>query len=270
MNIVSPPTHHGPLDHPQFDLTAPDAMARVIHTVQTHQLHAVINCAAWTDVDGAETDQARAARLNDTTVGDLAKACAETGATLVHYSTDYVFAGQSSRPYRTDDPIDPINVYGQTKAAGERHLFNTPDLDYRLIRTSWLYAPWGKNFVRTMLHLTSQKNHLRVVDDQLGRPTSAEHLAKASLALLGQGASGTYHVTDGGECTWCELTRFIVEQSGGSCEVQPCATDEFPRPARRPAYSVLDISGTEKLLGPVPHWRQNVAAVLEQLEVAGI
>lgn len=260
--------HYQALDYPDFDLTAENAPGMLTRTLHDHQLNTLVNCAAWTDVDAAETHEPDAAKINDAAVATLAKVCADTAATLVHYSTDYVFPGDSPRPYRVDDPIAPINAYGRTKATGEQHLLTTPDLDYRLIRTSWLYAPWGGNFVRTMLRLTAERDTLRVVDDQRGRPTSAQHLAAASLALIEQAPAGVYHVTDSGQCTWYELTRFIAEQSGAACHVQPCTTAEFPRPAKRPANSVLDITQTERILGPMPHWHDNVAAVLKQLETA--
>jgi len=225
----------------------------------------VVNCAAWTDVDGAEAREAEATAINGEAVGRVARGCAEHGTTLVHYSTDYVFNGQASEPYTVDAPIEPLNAYGRSKAAGEAAIAAS-GCRHLTVRTSWLYAPWGKNFVRTMANLCRTKDELRVVNDQRGRPTSAEHLASATLGLLRAGVDGFAHVTDGGACTWfgfaSEINRLAA---GGRCDVKPCTSDEFPRPAPRPTYSVLDLSGTEAAIGPMPDWKQNLAGVIDRL-----
>lgn len=258
-------TAHG-IDHtaaelPGFDLLDADAVRAAVpgHT------HAV-NCAGWTDVDGAEADEKGATRLNGHAIGPLAEACRDAGAHLVHYSTDYVFAGDATEPYPTDAPRAPISAYGRSKAVGEE-LLEASDASWTLIRTSWLYAPWGRNFVRTIAKLCREQASLRVVDDQRGRPTSAEHLARASLALLARGAAGAWHVTDGGDATWFDFACEIARLAGSPCEVSPCATESYPRPAARPAYSVLDLSLTERELGPMPGWRSNLADVLRRLPV---
>lgn len=252
--------YHG-VDLPDVDA----AEAGQVADLFTQPWSAVINCAAFTNVDGAEANEAAALRGNATAPKLLAQACARAGIPLLHFSTDYVFSGQASTPYLADAPMQPLGAYGRTKAAGEdairavggRHL---------IVRTSWLYAPWANNFVRTMAKLTRDKPSLKVVNDQRGRPTSAEHLAKTALALLDRNTSGTFHVTDGGECTWYELTVAIGQMLGRTCAIQPCTTAEFPRPAPRPAYSVLDLSKTQALLGPMPDWRDNLASVLSRLE----
>lgn len=225
----------------------------------------VINCAAYTNVDAAETDEAAAMRVNGEGVGALAERCGQTGTLLVHYGTDYVFNGRADRPYRIDDPIQPLNAYGRSKALGER-LIRESGCRHLILRTSWLYAPWGRNFVRTMAKLAREREELRVVDDQRGRPTSCEHLARVSLDLVQRGASGTLHVTDGGECTWYGFTREIVRLIGAPCRVTPCTTAEFPRPAPRPAYSVLDLSAAEVIVGPMRDWRANLGDVIRRLE----
>lgn len=228
----------------------------------------VINCAAWTDVDGAEADEPAAARLNGGAVGDVAAACLRHGATLVHYSTDYVFDGRGTRPYPVDAPINPVNAYGRSKAIGE-HLISEArrdGLSAMILRTSWLYAPWGKNFVRTIARAARERNTLRVVNDQRGRPTSSEHLAEATLAMLDAGARGVFHVTDGGEATWFDFAARIAATANPACRVEPCTTAEFPRPAARPAYSVLDLSRTEALIGARPQWRERLSGVLARLE----
>ncbi|MEX0884891.1 MAG: dTDP-4-dehydrorhamnose reductase [Phycisphaeraceae bacterium] len=260
-------SHHGiGYDAPprgELDLTAP----RSIHEAITPGTAAVINCGAFTDVDGCEARPTEAILANAVGPGNLAQRCAAIGGLLVHYSTDYVFSGRASEPYAASAPRDPVNVYGQSKALGEARVEEAGG-EHLIIRTSWLYAPWGRNFVRTMARLCQEKPALNVVDDQRGRPTSAEHLARATLELIGHRTRGIHHVTDGGECTWCELTRQIAARLNPDCAVSPCTTEAFPRPARRPAYSVLDVSDTERVIGAMPHWRDNLASVLDRLEEA--
>ena len=227
----------------------------------------VINCGAWTAVDEAEAHEAEATAINGTAAGALAERCREVGATLIHYSTDYVFDGSASEPYQVEEPHNPVNAYGRSKALGEA-LLQASGADFLLIRTSWLYAPWGKNFVLTMKELTKNRERITVVDDQRGRPTEASHLARTSLALLERGCRGIYHVTDGGECSWFELARLVASIANPRCTVEPCSSDAFPRPAKRPAYSVLDISGTESLVGTMPDWQTHVRQLLDSLESA--
>ena len=243
---------------PEFDLTRPES-------IDLHGADVVINCAAYTDVDGAENDEAGANAVNGDGVKALAEQCAKTGALLVHYSTDYVFRGQASAPYPCDAPRAPLNAYGRSKALGEEAI-EASGCKHLIVRTSWLYAPWGKNFVLTMRSLGKSRDKLSVVDDQRGRPTSCRHLAKTTLAMLRQGASGMHHITDGGECTWYDLASHVVAQSNPNCEVSPCSSDAFPRPAPRPSYSVLDLSRTEALVGAMPAWQDNVDAALRDAE----
>jgi len=248
-------------DRDDLDITDRDA----VNAKLTDDHAVVVNCAAYTDVDGAEAHEAEAMKLNADAVALLAERCRAIDALLVHYSTDYVFDGQANEPYPVDHPRDPVNAYGRTKLAGEQAL-EASGARYLLIRTSWLYAPWAKNFVRTMVRLGGERDRLRVVNDQRGRPTSAEHLADVSLKLADAGQTGTFHVTDGGECTWFEFAAAIVGATNPDCRVEPCTTDEFPTPAERPAYSVLDLSKTEAALGPMPMWRNNLTDVLSKLE----
>jgi dTDP-4-dehydrorhamnose reductase len=241
----------------ELDVTNPAQVQAIDNRYAT-----LVNCSAWTDVDGAETHFEEARELNAEAVDHLAERARHIGAKLVHYSTDYVFRGDADQPYRVDEPRQPINAYGQSKAEGEQRLEQS-GADYLLIRTSWLYAPWGKNFVTTMARLMGERDRLRVVNDQNGRPTSAQHLAAATWQLLGQHASGTWHVTDGGQCSWFDLGGAIAEQLEVEADVEPCGSDEFPRPAKRPGYSVLDIDRTEAAIGPMPDWRENLQHVLE-------
>jgi dTDP-4-dehydrorhamnose reductase len=242
---------------PALDLTDPNTLERFIQP----RFRVVINCAAYTDVDGAETREADADAVNAVGVANLAARCRAVSATLLHYSTDYVFDGQATRPYPVDEPRKPQNAYGRSKARGEERLEQS-GCAHLLIRTSWLYAPWGKNFVDTIARMGAEKPQLRVVNDQRGRPASAQYLAERSLALLEKGARGPFHVTDGGECTWFEFAQAIVRGTGGGAKVEPCTAAEFARPAVRPAYSVLDLSRTEALIGPSRSWQENLADVL--------
>jgi dTDP-4-dehydrorhamnose reductase len=249
-----------------FDLPGFDAAdAAQVAAIFEKPWSAIINCAAFTNVDGAEANEEAAMRGNATAPRVLAEACKRAGIPLLHFSTDYVFAGNAERPYPVDAPMQPLGAYGRTKAAGEDAI-RASGASHVIARTSWLYAPWANNFVRTMAKLTRDKPSLKVVHDQRGRPTSAEHLAKTALALLDRGATSTFHVTDGGECSWYEFTVAIAEKLGRTCAITPCTTAEFPRPAPRPAYSVLDLTQTEALLGPMPDWRENLAGVLARLE----
>jgi dTDP-4-dehydrorhamnose reductase len=249
------------LDLPELDIADPTQVQAVVEG----GYRAVINCAAFTNVDAAETDEPAALRANGEGPRVVALACAARRVPLVHFSTDYVFAGDGARPYPVDAALSPQNAYGRTKAAGEIAIRES-GAEHLILRTSWLYAPWANNFVRTIAKLSKERDSLKVVDDQRGRPTSAEHLARVSLALLDANARGIFHVTDGGECSWYELALEIARLAGSSCAIAPCTTAEFPRPAQRPAYSVLDLAPTERIVGPMPDWRDNLADVMARLE----
>lgn len=245
----------------RLDITDRTAVERVI---SSGPWSAVINAAAWTNVDAAEADEPGATLVNGLGVEHLRDACYDADALLVTFGTDYVFSGNATRPYRVDEPLAPVNAYGRSKAAGERALANY--LEFLHVRTSWLYAPWGNNFVRTIARRLGEAPVVHVVNDQRGRPTSAEHLARTTLALLSRHARGIVHATDGGSCTWFDLACQIARLIGAATPVEPCATKDFPRPARRPAYSVLEISQTEAIVGPMPDWRANLADVVTRLE----
>jgi dTDP-4-dehydrorhamnose reductase len=245
----------------QLDLADRNSIEREV----TRGIDVVVNCAAWTDVDGAEAHEDEATRLNGEAVGWLAERCREVNTTLVHYSTDYVFNGQAVAPYQTTHELDPVNAYGRSKASGERAIIDS-GCRHLIVRSSWLYAPWGKNFVLQIAKLARERDSLRVVDDQRGRPTSAEPLAAASLALAETGARGIFHVTDLGECSWYEFASVIAAQVNPDCQVAPCTSAEYPRPAVRPRYSVLDLDQTEALIGRLSSWQDNLRQVLARLE----
>jgi dTDP-4-dehydrorhamnose reductase len=247
----------------QLDIT--DASAVGARLAQRYSW--VINCVAYTAVDAAEQHENDAFEVNCAAVDNLARAAAVVGSRVVHYSTDYVFSGTADTPYSVDAPIAPINAYGRSKAGGELALFRAGGKPL-LIRTSWVYGPWGSNFVLTMKRLLREKPVLSVVNDQRGRPTSIFSLVTGTWGLMQNEASGAYHLTDGGECTWYDLTHEIQKILGTGCDIKPCSSAEFPRPAKRPAYSVLDLSRTEALLGPLPGWHGPLQHVLSMADDA--
>lgn len=248
---------HTPAHRPEFDLSDPASITRSVDG----PYDLVVNAAAWTDVDGAESDEDGANQANAHAVELIAQRCKQLGAMLITYSTDYVFDGCASTPYPIDAPIDPINAYGRSKALGESLLRSVSD-NHILIRTSWVHAPWGKNFVLTMRSLTTSRDEISVVDDQHGRPTNAVSLTTGSLDLYTHGALGTWHLTDAGECTWHTLATEIRDVLDAPCRVHACSSDAFPRPAKRPMYSTLDITPTVSLIGDRPDWKRGVARSL--------
>ncbi|MEU1646171.1 dTDP-4-dehydrorhamnose reductase [Micromonospora zamorensis] len=240
----------------ELDVTDPIA---VRDAVADHDI--VINTAAWTNVDGAEADEAAATAVNGTGVANLAAACAATGARLIQVSTDYVLAGDAQTPYPEDAPTAPVNAYGRGKLVGEHAVARLlPDAGY-VVRTAWLYGAHGTNFVATMLRLATQREHLDVVDDQHGQPTWSFTLAErlvtlADAALDGQAAPGVYHGTCSGQTTWYGLARAAFMLAGLDPDrIRPTTSDRYPRPAPRPAYSVLGHSRWATAgLPPLPDW----------------
>ena len=245
----------------EIDITDDQAVRQL---VARERPAVVINATGYTDVDGAEAEPQAADQVNRIGPGHLARSCREAGALLVHYSTDYVFDGRSDRPYRPDDAPNPVNAYGRSKLAGEREI-TAAGCRHLIIRTSWLFAPHCRNFVRTIHELAAKRPTLDVVDDQLARPTYAPDLAWMTLQLLDHGAEGTVHAANDGQCTWFELASAIVELSGLSCRVRPCTTADMPRPAARPRYSVLDLDSTAALVGKPRHWKEALADCLERM-----
>ena len=227
----------------------------------------VLNAAGFTDVDGAESEPAEAMRVNQLGPLNLARTCLENDALLVHYSTDYVFNGVASSAYRVDDLPSPLSMYGLSKLAGE-HAIRDVGCNHLIIRSSWLFAPHSRNFVRTILDLASHRSSLQVVADQIGRPTSSEDLAGMTLGLLDAGAKGTFHAANRGRCTWHEFAREIVALAECDCRIEPCKTGDHPRPARRPRFSVLDLSAAIRLIGKPRHWKTALHDCVEALQVA--
>jgi dTDP-4-dehydrorhamnose reductase len=245
------------------DLDVCDAAA-VRDAVAGHDV--VVNAAAWTDVDGAETAYEEALAVNGFAAGIVAAACADTGARMIHLSTDYVFAGVASAPYREDAPTDPINAYGRSKLAGEQAVLAAGGT---VVRTAWLYGAHGPNFVATMLRLAATRDTVDVVDDQRGQPTWSGALAArlVDLGLRVDAPAGIYHGTASGETTWYGLARAVFAGAGLDPDrVHPTTSDRFPRPAKRPAYSVLGhdrwaVAG----LKPLPDWRPMLDDALPHL-----
>jgi dTDP-4-dehydrorhamnose reductase len=201
----------------------------------------VVNCAAWTDVDGAERDEQGAMSVNGAGAGNVARAAMACGAWTIHISSDYVFDGSKRSPYVESDAVGPLSAYGRSKLAGEREVAAGAPARHTIVRSSWLFGAGGPCFPATILRLAGERDELKVVDDQIGCPTFTGHLAQAvvDLATRPSPPIGVLHVAGGGVCSWYEFAREIVATSGVSCEVRPCTTAEMPRPAARPAYSVL-------------------------------
>ena len=231
----------------------------------------VINAAAYTAVDQAESEPAAAFAVNGEAVAGLAAAARENGAFLVHVSTDFVFDGEKSSPYTPTDPTNPLGVYGRSKLAGEERLAADAAAGRAaVIRTAWLYAAHGKNFVNTMLRLMAERDHLGVVADQVGTPTAASTLARALWQVAARRISGIHHATDAGVASWYDFAVAIMEEAVDlgllerAIPITPLTTAEYPTPARRPAYSVLDKSTLWREIGPAPHWRASLRRVLAE------
>lgn len=231
--------------------------------IEAFSPRAVINCAADTAVDDCELREDQAYAVNATAVGHLAAACNSVDATLVQISTDYVFDGTGTRPYREDDPVAPAGAYGRTKLAGEREA--AAARRHLILRTAWLYGHGGSHFVSAICRqLASGNRHLRVVADQHGCPTFCDDLATATLDLIDADAGGVFHTVNSGATTWFGFARKIVELVAADADVEPVTTDAFPRPAPRPAYSVLDISRFVRALGrPMPDWADALGRYLD-------
>src|SRR5213593_2564646 len=245
-------------DIDDLDLTDADA----VHArLRAEAPAAVVNCAAYTDVDGAESHEELATLVNGTAAANVAHACLEVGAFMVQVSTDYVFSGEASGPYVESDPPAPRTAYGRSKLAGEREVARS-GASYAIGRTAWLYGAGGKNFVDTMLALAATRDEVTVVTDQRGCPTWTGHLAPALLEIAERRDEGIHHLTSQGDCSWYELTVEVFHQAGVSCRVLPTTTDAFPRPAPRPAYSVLGTERTDPVL--LPRWQEGVAAHLSE------
>lgn len=262
------------LSHAELDICEPGAVAAAIRQLRPS---IIVNCAAYTAVDRAESEPQRAMAVNATAPEHLAQACAEAGAALIHLSTDYVFDGGSARPYVESDAVNPINVYGRTKEAGERRIRERLER-HVILRTSWVYASHGRNFVETMLRLGAERRMLRIVADQRGCPTAAHEIAEAidhvaRMILDGSAPWGTYHFCGAGAATWYDFAAEIFAGSarhgGPQPELHRIRTEEYPTPAQRPKNSVLDCALAKERLGLAARpWQQSLSFVLEQIFAA--
>lgn len=255
----------------KLDITNLDAIRTM---VKDNDVKVIVNCAAWTNVDGAEDPEKKelVELLNAKAPENLAIAMKEVGGLLVHISTDYVFGGDPyNTPCKEDQKGTPTGVYGLTKLYGEHNIQNT-GVDYLIFRTAWLYSEFGKNFVKTMLNLTTTKPQLKVVFDQVGTPTYAYDLAMAIYDIIEnrmyEGNTGIYHYSNEGVCSWFDFTKMIAEISGNiDCDIQPCHSDEFPSPVKRPAFSVLDKTKVKETFGiSVPYWTESLKKCMKNLK----
>lgn len=252
-----------------LDITDPDAVSAM---VRDNEVKCIINCAAYTNVDAAESNEALAEKLNAAAPENLARAMKEANGLLVHVSTDYVFGKEPyNTPCRETQKGTPTGVYGLTKLHGEQRIAAT-GCRHIIIRTAWLYSEFGKNFCKTMLTLTATKPQLKVVFDQCGTPTYAGDLAKAIVDIVSTrkdaGNEGIYHYSNEGVCSWYDFTKMIAEYSGQTgCDIQPCHSDEFPSPVTRPAYSVLDKTKFKQTFGlEIPYWTDSLKKCITNLK----
>ncbi len=255
-------------DVAELDITNGDAVASF---VKENAVDIIVNCAAYTNVDKAETDAATAELINATAVENLAKAMKMVDGTLFHVSTDYVFGNEGNTPRTEDMPLNPLGVYGRTKLHGEQAIAAVGCKGI-IIRTAWLYSEFGNNFLKTMMRLTAEREQLNVVFDQVGTPTYAGDLALAIFSIieggLYAGNEGVYHFSNEGVCSWYDFATEIAIAAGNTtCKVMPCHSSEFPSPVTRPAFSVLDKSKIKNTFGiDIPHWRDSMLYCIKRLK----
>ena len=263
-------SHHHYLftDVAELDITNEQAINEF---VASHKVDTIINCAAYTDVNRAESDEPNAELVNHTAVSYLAKSMAAVGGLMVHISTDYVFGGNhNNTPCREDEKVNPTGAYGRTKLHGEEAVVAS-GCRYLMFRTAWLYSEYGKNFCKTMLDLTASKPTLKVVFDQVGTPTYAGDLANAIVSILENhlevGKEGLYHYSNEGVCSWYDFAVAIGRMAGNlNCDIQPCHSDEFPSPVVRPSYSVLDKTKFKQAFGlKVPYWTDSLELCIQNI-----
>ena len=252
----------------ELDITNADA---VMNAVKAASVDIIVNCAAYTNVDKAESDEATAELINATAVGNLAKAMKEVGGTLFHVSTDYVFGCDGNTPRTEDMPLNPLGVYGRTKLHGEQAIAES-GCKALVFRTAWLYSEFGNNFLKTMMRLTAEREQLNVVFDQVGTPTYAGDLALAIFSIIEagvyEGNEGIYHFSNEGVCSWYDFAVEIATAAGNTnCRINPCHSCEFPSPVTRPPYSVLDkrkIKNTFDI--DIPHWRESMEYCIKRIK----
>lgn len=249
----------------ELSLDNPDV---ITHFIEENQPHCFINCAAYTAVDKAESEKELAYKINAEAPGIIATACKKNNTRLIHISTDYVFNGLGNEPYKESDATDPVNFYGASKLEGEKRVtqFNPDSI---IIRTAWVYSVFGNNFVKTMLRLMGERDQINVVSDQFGTPTYAADLAEAILQIISseQWNAGIYHFSNEGNISWYDFAVAIKEVSGSSCKVNPITTSEYPTPAKRPYYSVLDKTKIQQTFHiPIKDWKTSLSVFMERVK----
>ena len=255
-------------DVAELDIT--DASA-VLIAVKENGIEAIVNCAAYTNVDKAESDEETAELINATAVGNLARAMKEVGGTLFHVSTDYVFGCDGNTPRTEDMPLNPLGVYGRTKLHGEQAILES-GCKALILRTAWLYSEYGNNFLKTMMRLTAEREQLNVVFDQVGTPTYAGDLALAIFSIIEagvyEGNEGIYHFSNEGVCSWYDFAVEITSAAGNTgCRINPCHSSEFPSPVTRPPYSVLDKTKIKNTFDiDIPHWRESMEYCIKRIK----
>lgn len=255
-------------DVAELDITNADA---VMNAVKAASVDIIVNCAAYTNVDKAESDEATAELINATAVGNLAKAMKEVGGTLFHVSTDYVFGCDGNTPRTEDMPLNPLGVYGRTKLHGEQAIAES-GCKALVFRTAWLYSEFGNNFLKTMMRLTAEREQLNVVFDQVGTPTYAGDLALAIFSIIEagvyEGNEGIYHFSNEGVCSWYDFAVEIATAAGNTnCRINPCHSCEFPSPVTRPPYSVLDKTKIKNTFDiDIPHWRESMEYCIKRIK----
>jgi dTDP-4-dehydrorhamnose reductase len=255
------------VDRSQLDLAFPATFEKMIHTIKPD---CIVNTAAYTAVDKSETEKALAYTVNATAVQELARISKRLAIPFITYSTDYVFDGDATQPYATSTKMDPVNFYGSTKAAGETLAMEANEHTI-VIRTSWVFSSHGNNFVKTMIRLMKERESLNIVADQKGRPTYAKDLAMATMKMIeamnvGKSMNGVYHFANTGETTWFNFAAKIKAIAGLDCVLNPIETKDFPTPAKRPAYSVLDTSKIEEALSlSIPTWEEALMSCMKEI-----
>lgn len=251
-----------------LDITDRESVRRLC---RRERVDVIVNCAAYTDVERAESDAAAADLINHRAVANLADTAYDMGALLIHVSTDYVFDGEATIPYKEDAPTHPLNVYGATKLAGELAVAGS-GCRHMIFRTQWLYSPFGKNFLLTAMRTMREKPRMRVVSDQTGSPTCAADLAELIVGLIARddtGHTGVYHYSDEGSCSWYDFALAIRELTGSDCEVLPCSSADYPSKAVRPRYGVLDKTLVRETFGiGIPHWRDSLSRCISRTGIA--
>ena len=255
-------------DVAELDITNAAAVSQF---VRDNKVDVIVNCAAYTNVDKAESDEVTAELINATAVENLAKAMKEVDGTLFHVSTDYVFGNEGNTPRTEDMPLNPLGVYGRTKLRGEQAVAEV-GCKAVIIRTAWLYSEFGNNFLKTIIRLTAEREQLNVVFDQVGTPTYAGDLALAIFSIIEgdiyAGNEGVYHFSNEGVCSWYDFATEIAVAAGNTaCKVQPCHSSEFPSPVKRPSFSVLDKTKIKTTFGiEIPHWRDSMLYCIKRLK----